>query len=166
MAEPRKQSPRPPDPPLGFYFKVAFIDASSRFDGELSFQSVSGLTAEVVTEAYKEGGQNWFDYKLPLKTQYPDLALKRGLWLPESEIKGLQKWFVDTMQSLKVSPVDLNIMLLNPSDSIVMNWNVKNAWPKKWTISDFNAEENQVVIETMEFHYHYFTVGAGAVKAG
>lgn len=169
MAE-KKEPERLADPPLGFHFEVSFGNDKPKngFKADVSFQSVSGLTAEVITENYREGGQNQFDYKLPVKTQFPDLVLKRGLWAPQSNaaLEGMQRWFVDTTQSLKVTHVDIQIKLLNSKNIILMNWNVKNAWPKKWTISDFNAEENQVVIETMEFHYHYFTVGVGAGKAG
>lgn len=168
-------------PPTSFCFSVRFehIGAS---DIDFRFQSVSGLTAEVVTETYREGGQNIKDHVLPVKTQYPDLVLKRGLatrsdgnpiYVPELAVTGLtlpgnrqgafsdsnlQQWCLQMMESLTVQPTDITISLLNTAGHPLMTWNVKRAWPKKWAISDFNAEENQLAIETMEFNYFYFTI--------
>ena len=39
-----------------------------------------------------------------------------------------------------------------------MSWAVKRAWPLKWSISDFDAQNSQVVIETMELHYDSFNI--------
>ena len=143
-------------PPLGFYFKVKI--GNDDFD----FQSVSGLTKEIVTESFREGGQQ-YDYALPTKVQYAELVLKRGLWVPQSdpansELEHWQKWFSEQTFQLRVQPQDLTIDLMRPTGTPYMTWNVLRAWPKKWVIADFNAEENQVVIETLELHYDYFEV--------
>jgi len=147
-------------PPVGFYFRVTFEKISTVAE-DFRFQSVSGLHSEIVTETYREGGQNQFEHELPVKAQYPDLVLKRGLLAPktetaEFETKDVQQWCQRTIQTLFVQPTDIMITLLNFAGNPLMSWNVVHAWPKKWTISDFNAEENQIVIETMEFTYHYF----------
>ncbi len=150
-------------PPLGFYFQVSFTQTPGVVEPvteEVSFQSVSGLTSEVVTETYKEGGQNQFEYELPVKTQYPDLVLKRGLWVPKGNTAGndLRRWCQRMMENLQVEPSDLTITLMNPSGAAWMRWEVVGAWPKKWSIADFNAEQNEVVIESMEFSYFYFKI--------
>lgn len=165
-------------PPVGFYFRVTFEKISTVAE-DFRFQSVSGLHSEVVTETYREGGQNQFEHVLPVKAQYPDLVLKRGLLAPKTETAGLtennkraveqmyqgaldfetkdvQQWCQRTIQTLFVQPTDIMITLLNSAGKPLMSWNVVHAWPKKWMVSDFNAEENQIVIETMEFTYHYF----------
>lgn len=151
------------DPPLGFYFKVSFENLSPVTE-DFHFQSVSGLTMEMATESRKEGGNNRYDLELPLKAQYPDLVLKRGLWIIDQETrtqneKGhLQAWCHRTIQSLVIRPSNLTVSLRNAKGLPIMSWWIKRAWPKKWTVSDFNAEENQLVIETVELHYDYFTV--------
>lgn len=150
-------------PPLGFYFKVSFDKLPNIMEPvteDLNFQSVSGLTSEVVTETYKEGGQNQFEYELPVKTQYPDLVLKRGLWAPanKSAANDLQRWCQRMMETLQVQPTKLDITLMKPSGAAWMRWEVFDAWPKKWSIADFNAEQNEVVIESMEFSYSYFKI--------
>jgi len=167
-------------PPVGFYFKVTFEKIETVAE-DFRFQSVAGLQSEVVTETYREGGQNEFEHELPVKSRYSDLVLKRGLLAPktatsglsgndqreagrvvqrtlEFETKDVQQWCQRTIQTLFVQPTDIMITLLNTAGKPLMSWNVVHAWPKKWTVSDFNAEENQIVIETMEFSYHYFRV--------
>jgi phage tail-like protein len=147
-------------PPVGFYFSVTF-ERINKVAEDFRFQSVTGLSSEIVTETYKEGGQNQFEHELPVKAQYPDLVLKRGLLVPKTsgsalETNDVQQWCRRTIQTLIVQPTDMMITLLNTAGVPLMSWNVVHAWPKKWMVSDFNAEENQIVIETMEFTYHYF----------
>lgn len=142
--------------PLGFSFKVKLGNVENWFD----FQSVSGLNREISTESIREGGQ-LYDYALPTKMQYGELVLKRGLWVWGAEGKDeFHKWLDLHSSGLMVHPKDILIMLVNPwnEGAVYYTWNIKNAWPKKWSISDFNAEENQVVIETLELHYDSFTV--------
>ena len=64
-------------PPVGFHFKVEFVNLGNNNDTR--FQSVSGLNVEFETETFKEGGENRFEHKLPVRTKYPDLSLKRGI---------------------------------------------------------------------------------------
>ena len=147
-------------PPVGFYFSVSFERINTVAE-DFRFQSVTGLSSEIVTENHREGGQNQFEHVLPVKTQYPDLVLKRGLLVPKTqgsnlETNDVQQWCQRVMESLQVQPTDLMISLLNSAGLPLMSWSIVHAWPKKWMISDFNAEENQIVIETMEFTYHYF----------
>ena len=39
-----------------------------------------------------------------------------------------------------------------------MTWQVKHAWPKKWSVADLNAESSAIMIETLEIGYQYFTI--------
>lgn len=137
-------------PPLGFHFKVEFTG----FTGEFEFQSVSGLTVSIDTEEIAEGGENRFKHKIPVRTKYPNLVLKRGL-LVNSEIIS---WCRSAMEDFDFLPVDIVVKLLNEKHEPLLSWNVVHAYPVKWSISDFNAEENKLVIETLELNYNYFNV--------
>ncbi len=139
-------------PPVGFHFKIDFVGIGN--DNDSRFQSVSGLTLEYDTEAYKEGGENRFEHKLPLRTKYPDLSLKRGM-LTDSKVI---EWVTNALQNREFKPAQINVILLNEDHQPLKTWNVFNAWPKKWSVSDFNAQENAVVIETLDISYNYFTV--------
>lgn len=137
-------------PPLGFHFKVEFAN----FPGEFEFQSVSGLKVDIETEQIAEGGENRFKHKVPIRTKYPNLVLKRGL-LVRSEIVD---WCRNAVENFEFQPTDLIVKLLNENHEPLLSWNVVHAYPVKWSVSDFNAEENELVIETMELTYNYFNV--------
>ncbi len=137
-------------PPLGFHFKVEFANLKSEFE----FQSVSGLTVELETEEITEGGENRFKHKLPVRSRYSKLVLKRGLLTDSSLIK----WVRDAVEDFNISPTDLTISLLNENHEPLMTWNVVHAYPVKWSVADFNAEESKMVIETIELVYNYFNI--------
>ena len=139
-------------PPVGFYFRVTFSGISDQ-DLDTRFQSVSGLTLNMQTESIKEGGENRFEHHLPLRSSYQNLILKRGFVVGSRIID----WCMDTLENLVVEPADILVELLNNEGEALHSWNVVHAWPIKWSVSDFNAENNSVVIETLELNYQYFT---------
>lgn len=139
-------------PPVGFHFKVEFVGIGN--DNDIRFQSVSGLNVEYDTESFKEGGQNRFEHKLPVRTKYPDLSLKRGMLKDSKVIEWCTKAFVNREFQL----ADVNVTLLNESHEPLKTWHLVDAWPKKWSVSDFNAQENSLVIETLDLCYKYFNV--------
>ena len=142
-------------PPVGFHFKVEFSGIGN--DNDCRFQSVSGLNVEYDTESFKEGGENRFEHKLPNRTKYPDLSLKRGM-LTDSEVI---KWCLKAFQQREFKPADVYVTLLNEKHSGIKTWHFRKAWPRKWSVSDFNAQENSIVVETLDLSYAYFTVYEG-----
>ena len=139
-------------PPWSFYYKVEF--GISQEKNDVRFQTVSGLSVEYDMEEYKEGGENRFVHKLPVRTQYADMVLKRGM-LTDSEVIN---WFLKALRDREFDPTDVNVILMNEKGEPLRTWKVAHAIPKKWTISDLSANENAVVIETMELSYRYFTI--------
>lgn len=139
-------------PPVGFHFKVEFLGLGN--DNDVRFQSVSGLNVEYDTESFKEGGENRFEHKLPVRTKYPDLSLKRGMLKNSAVID----WCLDAFQNRTFRPVQINVVLLNEQHQPLQTWQVYNAWPKKWSVSDFNAQENSIVVETLDISYSYFSI--------
>jgi phage tail-like protein len=137
-------------PPLGYHFRVEF----NHIKGEFQFQSVSGLSVELETEQIPEGGENRFTHKLPVRAKFPNLVLKRGL-LVNSE---LIKWCRDAVDDYNIRPADLTISLLNQEHEPLITWNVVHAWPVKWAMTDFNAEESKIAVETIELVYNYFNI--------
>lgn len=139
-------------PPLGFHFRVEFVNLGNNNDTR--FQAVSGLNVEYDTESFKEGGENRFEHKLPTRTKYPDMSLKRGM-LTDSKVID---WCLKALQNRQFDPVQIQVTLLNEKHEPLRTWSVFNAWPRKWQVSDLNAQENSVVIETLELSYSHFTV--------
>ncbi len=140
-------------PPTGFHFVVHFeLPGLLGTGNDVRFQEVSGLSASIETEPLKEGGENRFTHTLPLRTSYEKLVLKRGM-LTDSK---LIAWMKDAIDNFKFSPITINVMLLDENHLPVTNWSFVNAWPEKWSVSNLNAQENSLVIETIELSYNYF----------
>lgn len=139
-------------PPLSFYYRVEF--SISKDKNDVRFQTVSGLSVEYDYESFKEGGENRFEHKLPVRTKYADMVLKRGM-LTDSDVI---KWMLDAFRNREFKPADLTVILLNEKSEPLKTWKVAQAIPKKWIVSDLNANENSVVIETLELTYRYFTI--------
>ena len=139
-------------PPWGFYYRVEFSISQDRNDAR--FQTVSGLSVEYDYENFKEGGENRFEHKLPVRTKYADLVLKRGMLKDSSVVR----WCLAAFRDREFKPSDISIILMNEQGDPLRTWNVAHAIPKKWLVSDFNANESSIVVETMELTYRYFTI--------
>ena len=137
-------------PPVSFHFLVSFVDF--KFGADVRFQSVSGLEVSMETETYREGGENRFEHVLPVRAKYSNLTLKRGLFVSSQLID----WCMDTFNNVEIKPVTLIISLLNEEHLPLMTWNVVNAFPIKWSVSELNAEQSQIAIESLELKYQYF----------
>ena len=52
----------------------------------------------------------------------------------------------------------MDVKLLNEEHQPLLTWHVVNAFPTKWAVSDLNATNNAIVIETLQLFYQYFTL--------
>lgn len=136
----------------GFHFTVNF-ELMPQFSIDTQFQSVSGLTTTMEMESIAEGGQNKFKISLPKGNDFDDLVLKRGV---TNDFSGLRLWVNNALQSFVFVPANLIVMLLNEEHLPVKAWYVSKAIPKSLAISDFDAEENSMVIETLTLDYQFF----------
>jgi phage tail-like protein len=140
-------------PPVGFHFRVEF-DLPGISDKDFRFREVSGLSLELEEETHSEGGENRFTHKLPVRARYPDLVLKRGL-VADSVVR---TWCEDAIHELDIRPTTIWVALLNPEHEPLQTYTFVNAWPKKWSVSDLNAESSQIVVESLELAYQYYRI--------
>lgn len=145
---------------VAFYFDVAIVGSGSGVDA--SFQDVSGLSAEMETEAYAEGGGSPFAYHLPTKIKYQNLVLSRGI-APASSF--LIKWCKDVLENglaKGITTRSLRVSLLAPINGqsgpkALHSWLFTDAYPVKWQAESFNSQKNDVAIEKIEFAFSSFT---------
>lgn len=121
---------------------------------EIGFRDVSGLTMKLEEETFNEGGENRFVHRFPVRARFPDLILKRGLLTNSA----LRTWCEAAINELDIQPVTVWVKLLNEAHQPLQTYTFVNAWPKKWSLSDFNAQTSEVVIESLELAYQYFRV--------
>src|SRR5882724_10230617 len=132
-------------PPVGFHFKVEILGLPPD-DSDMRFSEVGGLSVDIGTEELIEGGENRYVQKYPTRVKYPELVLKRGL-LVNSKIRS---WIQGCIDSLEITPKNIDVKLLNQSHQPLMTWHLINAYPTKWSVSDLNATNNVVVIESLQ----------------
>lgn len=137
---------------VGFHFSVIF-ELVPQFSIDTKFQSVNGLKVTMGTEPYAEGGQNKFTHDFPTRTSYQDLVLKRGL---TSDLSGLSMWCNQALENFIFYPANLIVSLLNENGNPIKVWYVSHAIPLSYEFSDFNAEDNKIVIETITLKYNFF----------
>ncbi len=139
-------------PLSGFHFSVVF-ELLPQFSIDTKFQSVTGLKATMETETISEGGQNQYKITLPKRATYDNLVLTRGL---TNELSGLKMWITKALNDFVYHPANLVISLLNENHNPMKVWYVSQAIPISFETSEFNAEENKLVIETFTLKYQYF----------
>jgi phage tail-like protein len=118
------------------------LDVAGRSVGY--FTEVSGLSAELETLTYNEGGRNDRVHRLPSRIKHPNLVLKRGV----TTLTALENWFAKNRSSPEKTNVSLTMYdhSLNP----VRRWKFENAIPVKWTGPQFNVGQNAVATEAIE----------------
>lgn len=141
------------DPAVGFHFLVEFNGIDDLTDNDTRFREVSGLNSEIGVEELKEGGENRFAHRLPNPAKYSNLVLKRGLVTETALIN----WFRDAIENFEFDPLAVKITLLNEESDPLVNWNFVDAYPVKWSVSNLNAQKNELMVDTIELAYKYFT---------
>lgn len=143
------------DPFATFKFHVEIGDIK-----EAAFNECSGLEVSTEIMEYQEGGLNEYTHKLPGRTKYSNVTLKRGFAISNE----LYKWYQEMEQNLltgtSISRQQVNITLYSTADQkAVMNWTLNDAFPVKWVGPAFKAGEAAVAIETLELAHHGITLG-------
>jgi phage tail-like protein len=126
-------------PQLNFEVTVPTLDVVVGF-----FTQVQGLSAQLDVLEYQEGGRNDMVHKLPSRIKQGNITLKVGL----TREGALLTWFQASV--VDAQPADMSITLLDSLNNPMRSWSFAQAYPVKWTASDFNAGGNEVMTETLE----------------
>src|SRR3954454_10965219 len=108
------------------------------------FTEVSGLSAEIETMTYNEGGRNDSVHKLPTRMKHPNLVLKRGV----TTVKDLQEWLQDSFMG--PDRKEITLTMYNQQLDKMRTWSCKNAYPVKWTGPTFNNAQSSIATESLE----------------
>lgn len=137
------------DPYAGYSFRVE-IDGITR----AGFKDCSGLEASQEAGTYREGTDRGLTMrKIPGLISYSDITLSRGV-TSDSE---LWSWRLNVMSG-SMDRRNMSIVLMNDKGEDAIRWNVRNAWPTKWTGPSLDATSDEVAIETLELTHEGFEV--------
>ena len=138
-------------PAAGFHFLVLF-EIFPQFPNDIRFQEVSGLSAEIEMESRTEGGELRYVHQLPVRAKFGDVTLKRGKFLGS----GVLHWCRQATDEFNFKPANVMISLMNESHIPLYNWYLINAIPKRLEVSGINAQNSEIVIETLVLSYQYY----------
>lgn len=130
-------------------------------DGEplvIGFAEVSGLSIEYEPVVYKHGLSFLMGSKIiPGMRQHMRITMKRGI-VQSGDY--LQKWFDNSYKDPFFSSAkrDILVDLCDETAVPVVRWRVQGALPIKLDAPTFDANTNEVAVETMEFIAHSLTV--------
>lgn len=127
------------DPYKGYNFLVE-IDGIT----QAAFQEVSGLDSTNQIIEYRVGGEATTVRKIPGKTTYSDIVLKWGI----TDSDELFKWRKSTVNG-QVERKNGSIILIDDVGEEKLRWNFVNAWPTKWEGPSFNAQGDDIAIESI-----------------
>ena len=138
--------------PESFYFKLR-IEGLTETDS--IFKEVSGLSIGIESNNDTIGDNllNQYQHHTPSTPKIENVVLKRGI-IPKDST--LATWCANTINypdKPEIKQIPLTISLHNKNGLPVKSWILNNAWPIKWSVSDHNTTQNDLIIESVEFAY-------------
>jgi phage tail-like protein len=122
---------------------------------DVVFQEVSGLDVETQPIEYRAGRSPTFStVKMPGISKYGSVTMKRGIFAKDNKFFD---WYAKIRAS-SATRATVTIRLLDESGNPTMVWTLANAWPSKITATDFEAEGNEVAVETLELAHEGLTI--------
>ena len=137
------------DPYITCYFHIEIEGIQ-----EALFKECSGLEAETEVLSFEEGGLNDHPHKLPGRTKFPNVNLKRGV----TDSSALWDWYQKIIQG-KVERKNISIILYNSEGDEVKRWSFERAYPIKWVGPGLRTDENTVAIEALELTHEGMKLG-------
>lgn len=142
-------------PYSGFRFVVLFDQLEMA-----GFSKVRGLTRETKIESFREGGVNDHEHKLASLTTYGNLVLERGIADP-----ALYVWHQTVVEGI-IKRAIVTVTLRDAEGNTAWSWNVLNAFPVKWSVTDLDANSGQIAAESVEFAHTGFLLRPGLGSFG
>jgi phage tail-like protein len=119
---------------------------------DIRFSKVSGMNCSIETETLEEGGENLARHVLPKRVNYETLKLERGMMIGSR----FDTEFLNVMTTLEIVPGDVMVSVLNDLGMPIYSWLFLKTYLVKWNFSDLDANQNDLIINTMELTYEKF----------
>jgi phage tail-like protein len=158
------------DPAPAYLF---FVELSGVFVA--LFTECSGLEVKRDVATVEEGGVNNYVHKLPGRLKFENITLKRGISLS----RALWDWMMQGRYDFQVRRLNFSIVQGAPGHNLisaattaaggatdttmtmmgqgfgkVKHWDVEDAYPARWKLSDLDTSSAKAAIETLEIAHH------------
>jgi phage tail-like protein len=139
-----------PDNFISFRFAVSVENIYNAIFSEFTLPT---LTVE--TEEIKEGGQNAYAHKLPVRVTVGSATLKHGVATDFT----LLNWYMDMLKGdIEAATRQITVTMYDTLRVPVMIWTFRQAYPIKWSGPSLKTDGNNVGIEEIEFVHHGFDI--------
>jgi phage tail-like protein len=135
-----------PEPYLKYNFLVE-IDGIT----QAKFSEVTGLNVTVDVIEFREGGDQTAPILIPGLAHYGPLVLKNGL----TQSNELCDWMQATVNG-SMTRRNLSIIILNAEGSEEARYNLYEAWPSSWSLSQLESLGVGPIVEELVIQYEKF----------
>jgi phage tail-like protein len=134
-------------------FSVSYFSVDIGNSERLYFSEISGLKVETEIFSIEEGGENGFVHRIPGRSKFGNIILKRGVAMTQEFLLWHQKIINGQLDMRNIS-----IIMKDLGGTQVARWNFKKAYPVAWTGSNFVAGDGGLAIETLEIAHQGFSL--------
>lgn len=139
------------DVTANFRFKVMVDNVYSAVFTECSLPNLQVETFEI-----KEGGQNAFLHKLPVRVNVGTVTLRHGLTANEQ----LMDWYLLVLQGkIREARRQVSVILHSVAGEQIAIWSFVDAYPIKWVGPKLKSDDSAIAIQEIELVHHGFEVG-------
>src|SRR5690349_2935179 len=114
------------------------------------FTECSGLQVETEIFEWEEGGCNNYKHRLPGRTKFSNLVLKRGIATVD-----LWNWYQDCING-NIDRRHLSVVLYGYAGMPEIRWNIIEALPVKWVGPTFKTGATEAAVQSMDLMHHGF----------
>jgi phage tail-like protein len=119
-----------------------------------SWQKCEGLDVTWDMPDYRAGDAGNMRWFFPANTKYKAIKLLRAATADDSQ--KVRDWLNANAWTQSQSRGIIKITLFDSFAEVILEWELKNALPKSWSINAMDAGASQVAIETLEIDHEGF----------
>jgi phage tail-like protein len=113
---------------------------------ESAFIECSGIKATRDVLEVKEGGVNSYTHKLPGRTSFGNITLRKGIMFSTK----LWEWYIEGLSDAKVTRRDITVVQYSSYFNMPARWyNIKNAFPVEWDVSSMRSDSSTFAVESL-----------------
>jgi phage tail-like protein len=126
---------------------------------QAGFSECTGLNSETNIIEYREGPDDTMMRKQIGFSKFGNVTFKRGVGTGRQIFEWRRMVTEPSDDPTREPRRNISIILLDEKRTERVRFNLKNAWPSKWTGPDFKAAANEIAIEQLEICHEGVSIG-------
>ncbi|MEQ8677310.1 MAG: phage tail protein [Aggregatilineales bacterium] len=110
---------------------------------------------QVETQDIKEGGQNEYVHKLPVRVNVGTITLRHGI----TKDFELLNWYIQVLQGeIEKATRTVEVVMYGTDLKPLSTWMFERAYPVKWSGPTLKTADQALAIEVLELAHHGFVI--------